>query len=1119
MVINALRKRAAKKRDLAVLSCYCCKYMSSFAPSVDDVDVRWKTLRDYHRRYGYTRFQREGFHRFMRSLLPSIISERSCVDVVSAKHFMKHSVTFGKLTIYRPTHMEIDGTVQIVYPHEARQRKLTYCNSVCVHIEHVVEEFMHPIDHFKGFARGGAPAPRGTVLAGWLADEVPGGGGTPAEGRDGERNGAPPARQRLLRDATGNTIAVFGCSALFARDSTPAARVFVHGTWRVGVQAFEATRVSSKIDVEADLRLIQRTVHRRLEVPLFNMPTMVNSDYCNLSVMDTVVHPKECTHDEGGYFIINGNEKALMAQNRVQENRLFVFRGKGKHAWHATIRSCHESKWRSTSTLSAYLTEKSSDITLAVPFVWRNSTSLLHIPLAVIYAALGADERVRRRLFELVGPNERAAAMIAHNFKHPLAGAGREEALEWITKRSTHKDKVWSTSGSKWKYLNHIFTNEFLPHVGIEGTPLTLFRKCYFVTVMTCRLIDVANGVSPPSNRDSLKSKKIDGPGELLALLFRQLFRNSLRLCLVQLTRAVESGKYISIMSAMSPFRKLTSQLKYHFATGNWSQQKGVNTGVCQMLSRMSLMALRSQLGRVLTPLNRDGKCTAPRMLSADAWGVLCPSESPEGAACGLVNNLAFMAVASTSFSAHEVEAVIAEEAAAQGLCYVAGFAENVSPERGSVVVFVNGRPTGTAADASIMTQHLRALRRAHVLPYSCSITNTSYGVFLYTTTGRLMRPVFVLENLGRGGRLPVDRSTRNWFTKCFHTGVIEYLDKNEEAFCCVATSYADVQRNGAQGYTHVELDPNVIFGCTVGVIPDANYDQGPRLAYQAAMSKQAITVPSLAARARTNDSHFYMLNHTQKPLTSTRLSRFPGVNLPSGHSCVVAIMTYTGRNQEDSIIMKRSAIERGMFSVAYSQCIRDEIGKRGSEKEVFERPDPNECLGIKGNADYSKIDFDGLPFPGTWLQKGDVVIGKTVTVRQRNPQGEWFERKICRSTVLRNSADGGCVESVGVTLNKDGCKMVWVKTRKSRPIHVGDKFSSRHGPSKCCCGTHLTPANFRYCGTRERLIVASLADSAIRWQAKREQSARFLPKKTCRSRKRASRRTLSSTRRRFRAA
>jgi DNA-directed RNA polymerase II subunit RPB2 len=166
--------------------------------------------------------------------------------------------------------------------------------------------------------------------------------------------------------------------------------------------------------------------------------------------------------------------------------------------------------------------------------------------------------------------------------------------------------------------------------------------------------------------------------------------------------------------------------------------------------------------------------------------------------------------------------------------------------------------------------------------------------------------------------------------------------------------------------------------------------------------------------------------------------------NLPAGINAMVAIMCYTGYNQEDSIIMNQSSIDRGLFRSAFFRTYQTEEKNTLRKKETIEIPDKEKTSGLRHGL-YSKLDNDGIISPSTRVSGDDIIIGKTdLILREQQTLGNKKPKKDI-SIPLRSS-ENGIVDTVMITNNYDGYRMVKVKCRSIRIPQIGDKFASRHG-------------------------------------------------------------------------
>ena len=148
--------------------------------------------------------------------------------------------------------------------------------------------------------------------------------------------------------------------------------------------------------------------------------------------------------------------------------------------------------------------------------------------------------------------------------------------------------------------------------------------------------------------------------------------------------------------------------------------------------------------------------------------------------------------------------------------------------------------------------------------------------------------------------------------------------------------------------YTHCEIHPSTILGLLASCIPYPDHNQSPRNTYQCAMGKQAMGVYVTNFTHRM-DKTAYVLSYPMRPLVDTRLMNFVKLNrIPSGSMVIVAIATYSGYNQEDSIIMNQGALDRGLFNATIYHTEKDEDKKIHGDEEIRCRPDINKTKGMK---------------------------------------------------------------------------------------------------------------------------------------------------------------------------
>lgn len=840
------------------------------------------------------------------------------------------------------------------------------------------------------------------------------------------------------------------------------------------------------------------------------LPMMVKGAYCHLKRLseEDLFLVNECPYDQGGYFIINGSEKVLIAQERSAGNIVQIFSkaAPARYSFYAEIRSSLERGSRLISSLALRYYPKGNGskqvfgatISATLPYVTGD------IPVVIVFRALGvvSDEdvlnhicydRTDTQMLECLRPCIEEAFCIQD----------REIALDFIAKRIQDKRGVSRLSREKRvKGARDILQRETLPHISqAEGSET---RKAFFIGYMVHRLLQVVLGRRGTDDRDHFGKKRLDLAGPLLGKLFRTIVMRLTNDLYNYLKRCVESNKHFNLNMGVK-HTTVTSGLKYSLATGNWGEQKkaaSATAGVSQVLNRYTFASTLSHLRRTNTPIGRDGKLAKPRQLHNTHWGLVCPAETPEGQACGLVKNLSLMCHVSTGTSVDPiVEFMISRNMEVL---------EEYEPLRypHATKIFVNGAWVGVHQDPKNLISLIQKLRRSgEGLTFEVSLIRDirEREFHIFSDAGRVMRPLFVVEQEDNkdtnvpAGNLAIKKewalamAETNEFglvsgqdgymtwKELVQRGAIEYLDAEEEETSMICMSpedlymyqqqkerkgrgeaepepeeIADEDRNKrlksktsrAHMYTHCEIHPAMLLGICASIIPFPDHNQSPRNTYQSAMGKQAMGC-FLTNFNRRMDTMANILYYPQKPLATTRSMEYLKFReLPAGQNAIVAIACYSGYNQEDSVIMNQSSIDRGLFRSLFFRSYTDCEKRVGiNVVEQFEKPFRHDTMRLK-HGTYDKLDDDGIVAPGVRVSGEDIIIGKTSPINPDNHEmGQRTSQHVKRdaSTPLR-STENGIIDQVVITTNQDGMKYVKVRVRTTKVPQIGDKFASRHG-------------------------------------------------------------------------
>lgn len=353
--------------------------------------------------------------------------------------------------------------------------------------------------------------------------------------------------------------------------------------------------------------------HRRLVIG--RIPIMLRSASCNLSKISEqeAIEKGECPNDPGGYFIIKGNERVLVAQMRSVYNQVFVLRQKSgeKYKWVAETRSMSDETGHSV-LLRAMIGNDDRTIEFSLPYIKEP------IPVGVVFKALGYSDEDMVNLIGL-GDNVKTNKYIHFIKRDSFFCSSQKEALEHISKFAMHV----ITEQKEREYAWQVIETEMLPHLGITGS---IAGQACFLGFMVRHLIRTHIVERLEDDRDNYANKRVDTAGTLFYDIFRNIFKKY-----VQSIKAfLEKRQRPEIKSFISKSRLITKSLHQCISSGNWGVQKNasyVRAGVSQILDRMTYAATMSHLRRVVIPTGKEGKNMAMRQIHGSSFGFVCPCE------------------------------------------------------------------------------------------------------------------------------------------------------------------------------------------------------------------------------------------------------------------------------------------------------------------------------------------------------------------------------------------------------------------------------------------------------------------------------------------------------------
>ena len=760
-----------------------------------------------------------------------------------------------------------------------------------------------------------------------------------------------------------------------------------------------------------------------------DLPVMLKSKLCILSQLtpEELVEHGEDPNDPGGYFIVNGSERVVVAMEDLAANRVLVdidTRG-AKPVYQAKIFST------TVGFRARIQLRMKSDRTLYVSIPGVPT----EIPFMILMRALGLESD--KEIAETVSPEKIVQNELEASFEKATGFDTVDDAIMYIGNRVAHGQ----VEEYRIQKAENIIDRNFLPHIG--RTIEERVEKALFLGEMACRVIELKLGRRKTDDKDHFKNKRLKLAGPLLADLFRIAFRNLCRDIKYQLERMGVKRQMIAVSAAVRP-GIITDRLQHALATGNWGRGR---VGITQLLDRTNTVSTLSHLRRLQSPLSRSQPNFEARDLHPTHWGRLCPNETPEGSNCGLVKNLALAACTSVSVDSEKMKQTLYR----MGVVPVQE--TNEALRISGAKVFVDGCIIGYHMTPQELVDELRRKRRKGEISTEVNVAHFSklYGereeIYVNCDEGRVRRPLIVVEN-GIAKLQPEHiekiRSQEWMWEDLVRQGIIGYIDAEEEENVFVALDFHEVTPE----HTHVELASYTILGICASIIPYPEHNQSPRNSYEAAMAKQALGINVTNFLHRV-DSRSHILHHPQTPLTKTKPMDIIGYDLrPSGQNCVVAIISFEGYNMEDALIFNKASIERGLGRSTFYRIYEAECRQYlGGLRDRFIVPETG-IRGYRGEQYYRLLEPDGIVSLESEVTGGDVLIGRTSPPRFLEEYKE-FELKgptMRDTSVDVRQSETGVVDDIFITETREGSKLVKTRVRDQRIPELGDKFASRHG-------------------------------------------------------------------------
>lgn len=839
--------------------------------------------------------------------------------------------------------------------------------------------------------------------------------------------------------------------------------------------------------------------HNSPNVVIATIPTMVRSKYCNtkspeyekrknegkkIKLGDKEFLPYECDNDPGGYFIVGGKEKAIISQEKICENKIFVFTSKSNNP-KKTKESLdtNDEKIYSCDLFSRSYRINGSVQIMRLKII--NNVVVLKVPVfndinaLILLRILGIQSDKEIMDFIVDDINNESSFVIdtlRKLFDNCKDENGKKicsesDAMNYIIRKIKMKDNEKNDNKSseiedvtsiekKKNYITYNLLNNFIPH--IEGSYKV---KGLYLLLMIKKLIYCMAGKIEPDSRDSYINKRIDLPGDLMFEIFKLNYKKLLNECKSFFQKKIKSRgmEYTEPLDAIVQIKSsiIEHGIRKKLSRGQWPKRDGV----AQVLERLTFLQAISFLRRVDSPNNQQkkevsGRLIGPRMIHTSCVPFLCIIQTPEHDKVGLMKHLSLISTITVVRQGvlYEIIRFIKDDNDFIDIKVI-----TIDEIKSSTKIFVNGIWIGNTFKPIDLKLKLDNIQKISYSKYVSIIFDAEIKeIKIYCDSGRFIRPVLVVKNnsiLLNSNHLNSISLNKAHIDKIsdwdnflsIYNDVIEYIDVEKQPFVLIAddmsviydmkkkkdeaklipTSKSIINRYDKSfflNYSHCEIHPSVLVGEIVANIPFLNHNQGNRNIFSYAQVKQALSVYNSVYRYRIDTSHILML--PQVPLVSCRASNYVGTNaMPSGVNVVVAIACYTGKNQEDSLIFNKASIERGLFTTYSLKRYDSKLTKNFNSGDMDKFEKPPETSHNK-HINYSKLNDKGYAPEETIINNGDAILG----LSSQSSGNKIYKGYEYKSAVV-DSVYPNLVDNEGYDVRK-------MRIRCEKEPVVGDKFA-----------------------------------------------------------------------------
>ncbi|MEW5303502.1 MAG: hypothetical protein WDW36_006188 [Sanguina aurantia] len=857
-----------------------------------------------------------------------------------------------------------------------------------------------------------------------------------------------------------------------------------------------------------------------VEKRLGSIPIMVKSALCHLAgrTRDELVAAKEEANEMGGYFVCNGLERIirmLIMQRRhyIMALKRSAYRKRGSNYTEAaTLLRCVQPDQSSSTVRCHYLT----DGTVNFAFTMRKSEYFIPAGILLKCFIQVTDKELFDKILSAAPPGSGHASFVAERAELLLIRAtksGLRTRAQCVEYLGSHFRVALDQPARKSDHDVglHLLDKFVFTHLSEPSDKLQMLLQ------MLHKLYALVNSACCEDNADALSHHEVLLPGHLLMKFLREKLED----CMLGFKEAVKrdlekSPAGVDLMDPKYLKRHLDrmpdigKKMEYFLNTGNLVSRSGLDlsqtTGFSVVAEKLNFFRFLSHFRSIHRgAFFAQMRTTTVRKLLPESWGFMCPVHTPDGSPCGLLNHFA-AAAAVVNQGPEDVGATnrgLAHVLLNLGMIQETSVSMVLPSPPNYLGVMLDGRVLGVvkATGAQALVDRLRTLKAANMqlleglapcipltrhelsIPIHLEVAFIAYenggpypGIFLFTQTARLIRPVTQLRTNAR-----------------------ELLGTLEQFNMSIRCPDAGFGGSPSLPFTHSETHAGAILSVVASMTPYSDFNQSPRNMYQCQMAKQTMGTPMQSITHRP-DTKLYRIQNPQSPIARTsKYDEYCMDEFPNGTNAVVAVLAYTGFDMEDAMILNKSSMERGLAHATIYKTeqidLRDERGGnsvfRGDvppagKKPEFERPlgafgqtlpqniptpatsDAVSDLGVVpdgAHKDSDHLDSDGLPHIGaivwprqSYYSSKDLITGKHKAAPLKGEEVGVVDQ----------------VTVVGVKGKTNEIQKAHIRMRFNRNPVLGDKFASRHG-QKGVLSILWPDVNMPFCpstGIRPDLII-----------------------------------------------